>query len=68
MLGPKRYWVQKNFVTKKNLGKIKFLDQKHFGSKRIFSEKIFRSKKNLGQKQVWVQKHFDQKLFLTSTN
>ena len=58
MLGPQKFWIQKNLVPKKfgsekYLGPKKFWVLKNFGSKKIRVQQ-----KNLGQKRIWGQKFF----------
>lgn len=64
ILGPKRFWVQKNFETSRILGSKIFIIQKIFESQRIWVSKTFdyleilvpekfRSREILGQKIFW---------------
>ena len=74
MLGPKKFWVQKNFGSKKILGpKKNFWSKKISGQKKflvkkkilvqkpILGSKNFGTKKILGPKKFWVQKNFGWK-------
>ena len=67
--GLKKFWVKKNFRSKRNLGQKKFwvkkifLVYKKFWSKKMFGPKIlvwkkFCSKKNVGSEKKWSESNF----------
>ena len=64
MMGPKKRWVEKNFVSKRSLSKKIFWVQKFFWSKKIKSKKNFwvpknfRVPNNFVLKNPWAQQNF----------
>ena len=57
-IGPKKIWVHNNCRSRKILGLEKFLVQKNLWSKIIWGPKKFRVKKNLGFKKILGWKKF----------
>ena len=51
-MGPKKFFIPKDFGSKKILGPKKFWVQKNFGPKKFWSKKI------LGPKNFWIQTNF----------
>ena len=67
MLGPKRFWARKKFVSEKNFGK-KILGQKVYGAQNISGLKKSLDLKKFGPIKCLFPKNFGSSKFLIREN